>query len=132
MSLTSTDSCSFLPVVTEHAPAPRHTAPGLGLVPDVDDGTGLRRYSVVHLGSGLAVCGAVTARCGAHVHQAVEMMAACGIDWEQPTIVLSADGRLAVLRGDLLDELGLCFDPETGRAVACLSEWLDKRAGGGR
>jgi hypothetical protein len=29
----------------------------LGIVPDNDDGTGLSRYSVVHLGSGLAVFG---------------------------------------------------------------------------
>ena len=132
MSLTPTESCYFLPAITEHEPALRQTAPGLGVVPDIDDGTGLRRYSVVHLGSGLAVCGAVTARCGVHVQQAIAVMASSGIDWGQPTVVLGADERLAVLRWDLLDELGLCFDPETGRAVACLGEWLDQRAGGGR
>jgi hypothetical protein len=123
----------FLPVTSPEVPLPRRSTPGLGIVPDSDDGTGLSRYSIVHLGSGLAVFGAVTARCGAHVREALDVMRSSGLDWEQPAVVLSADERLGVLRRDLLDELGLCFDPETGRAVVCLSEWLYvRRAGGAR
>ena len=121
----------MIPANLTHAPIPRHTAPGLVIAPDIDDGTGLRRYSVVHLGSGLAVFGAVTARCGVHVQQATEVMAASGIDWHQPATTVTADPRLAVLRNDILDEFGLCFDPETGRAVVCLSEWLYVHRAGG-
>ncbi|HEY0002864.1 MAG TPA: hypothetical protein VGB74_20590, partial [Actinoplanes sp.] len=90
-------------------------------VPDNDDGTGLFRYSVVHLGSGLAVFGCVTSRCATHVHQAVALMGASGIDWTQPPPILTAQ-PLEVVRRFLLDSLGLCFDPETARAIRCLGD----------
>ena len=120
----------FLSVTSPHDPVPRHSAPGLGIVPDTDDGTGLYRYSVVHLGSGLAVFGCVTSRCAVHVQQAVALMGASGIDWTQPATALATEPIEAV-RQSLLDSLGLCFDPETGRAVVCLSEWLYVRRADG-
>ncbi len=111
----------FLPVTSPHGPVPRRSAPGLGIVPDPDDGTGLWRYSIVHLGSGMAVFGCVTSRCSTHVHQAVALMGASGIDWTQPPAVLTAQ-PLETVRRFLLDTLGLCFDPETARAIHCLGD----------
>jgi hypothetical protein len=111
----------FLPVTSPHGPVPRRSAPGLGIVPDSDDGTGLLRYSVVHLGSGLAVFGCVTSRCAVHVQQAVALMGASGIDWTQPPAVLAAQ-PVEVVRHFLLDSLGLCFDPETAQAINCLGD----------
>lgn len=111
----------FLPVTSLHAPLPRRSAPGLGIVPDTDDGTGLSRYSVVHLGSGLAVFGCVTARCAVHVQLAVVLMGATGFDWTQPPTVLATQ-PVEVVRRFLLETLGLCFDPETAQAVHCLGD----------
>lgn len=111
----------FLPVTSQHGPVPRRSAPGLGIVPDNDDGTGLRRYSVVHLGSGLAVFGCVTGRCAAHVQRAVAFMALSGIDWTQPPALLTAEPIEAV-RQFLLDSIPLCLDPETAQAIACLGD----------
>jgi hypothetical protein len=112
----------FLPAATSHEPVPRYSAPGLGIVPDINDGTGLLRYSIVHLGSGLAVFGCVTARCSEHVHQAVTAMGASGIDWQQPAATLKTDQRLDAVRRALLTDLVLCFDPETAKAIRCLGD----------
>jgi hypothetical protein len=92
-------------------------------VPDNDEGTGLLRYSIVHLGSGLAVFGCVTSRCTVHVHLAVAMMGASGIDWTQPPTVLATE-PIEVFRRFLLETLGLCLDPETAQAIPCLGDLL--------
>jgi hypothetical protein len=119
------------------------SAPGLGIVPDPDDGTGLLRYSVVHLGSGLAVFGCVTSRCATHTQRAIALMALSGIDWTQPAALLTEQPirptwqflldsyeprfdpeatQIGALRRFLLDALPLCFDPETAKAVRCLGD----------
>lgn len=134
---------TFLPVTSPHGPVPRMSAPGLGIVPDLDDGTGLLRYSVVHLGSGLAVFGCVTSRCAAHTHRAIALMALSGIDWTQPAAVLAEQPirpiwqllldsyglsfdpeatQIGALWRFLLDALPLCFDPETAQAIHCLGD----------
>jgi hypothetical protein len=114
---------TFLPVTSPHGPVPRRSAPGLGIVPDNDDGTGLLRYSVVHLGSGLAVFGCVTGRCAVHVQRAIALMALSGIDWTQSPDDL-VTRPIEVVRRFLLETLGLCFDPETAQAVPCLGDLL--------
>jgi hypothetical protein len=111
----------FVPVTSPHAPVPRRSAPGLGIVPDNDDGTGLSRYSVVHLGSGLAVFGCVTSRCAVHVQRGIVLMALSGIDWTQSPDVLATQ-PVEVVRRFLLDSLPLCFDPETARSIRCLGD----------
>ncbi len=114
----------FLPVTSLHVSVPRRSAPGLGIVPDPDDGTGLRRYSVVHLASGLAVFGCVTSRCSIHVQQAAGLLHVTGIDWQQPAATLTTTANLGPVRRRVLDTFGLCFDPETARATPCLGEWF--------
>ena len=118
---TSNQSVMFLPVTSTHAPLPRRSTPGLGIVPDRDDGTGLLRYSVVHLGCGLAVFGCVTGRCAVHVQLAVVLMGASGFDWTQSPTVLAAQ-PVEVVRRFLLETLPLCFDPETAQAIRCLGD----------
>lgn len=133
----------FLPVASSETPLVRQSALGLGIVPDPDDGTGLLRYSVVHLGSGLAVFGCVTGRCSAHAHRAIALMALSGIDWTQPPAALREQPieatwqflldsywlrsepeatQMAALWRFLLDSLPLCFDPEAGKATRCLGD----------
>jgi hypothetical protein len=119
--ITSNESVMFLPAASTQAPLPRRSTPGLGIVPDSDDGTGLSRYSVVHLASGLAVFGCVTSRCAVHVQLAIVLMGASGFDWTQSPAVLAAQ-PVEVVRRFLLETLGRCFDPETTRAVPCLGD----------
>jgi hypothetical protein len=111
----------FLPAASSQAPLPRRSTPGLGILPDSDDGTGLLRYSVVHLASGLAVFDCVTRRCAVHVQLAVVLMGASGFDWTQPPAVLATQ-PVEVVRRFLLETLGPCSDPQTAPATRCLGD----------
>ncbi len=94
---------------------------GLRIQPSPTDGTGLKRFDIVHESTGRVLCGPAGDRCPEHLDQALALVAATGIDWTLPDPATPNADTCLTMRASLL-ALDLCFDPETGRFRACPNE----------